>query len=147
MINKEDDIISDRIPQFLEHYESVLFDKVNNEIRLIPPMMYLIKAQMLAILAPTLLQHKLESREDVLVYNPQKVLRQLGDNQGVVRSVGDMSYSSALVAENKFVSKSRVEFLLRAHWLFCPRLGREGLFARRNPVLGEVHRTVGRVCD
>lgn len=73
MTNIEDGFNSDHIPQFLEHYEPVLFDKVNNEKGLIPRTMYPIRAQtLLAIVAPPLLQHKLESREDFLVYNPQK---------------------------------------------------------------------------
>lgn len=42
------------------------------------------KAQtLLVIVAPTLLPNKLESRETIIVYNPQQVLRQFSYDQGI----------------------------------------------------------------
>lgn len=48
----------------------------------------------LAIMDPTLLQCKLESREDVLIHTLQRILRQLMYDQWTIRSTCDMSYSA-----------------------------------------------------
>lgn len=68
-------------------------------------------------------------REDVLIYNPQRVLRQSGFDQGVVRSPG-MSYFSALVVENNFFGVGRKKFLAGSERLFCSRLLPKGVMSR-----------------
>lgn len=45
------------------------------------------------------------------MYNPQRVLRQLGYDRGTVRANGDVSHLNALVAENKFVGEGGMEIL------------------------------------
>lgn len=59
-------------------------------------------------MAPTLLPCKLESRGDVSIYNPQRLLRQLVYDQGVVRRTDNIPHSSALYAQNKFVDKGSI---------------------------------------
>lgn len=76
--------------------------------------------------APTLLPCKLEL-ERMSLYNPQRKLHQLGYDQRVVRSTGDMSYSRALVRKNKFLAYSSMQILAGKKRLFFPPLRHTGL--------------------
>lgn len=42
---------------------------------------------------------------------------------------GETSFLNALVAENRFVAKGRMEMLYGLERIFCPRLGREGIMS------------------
>lgn len=53
------------------------------------------------------------------MYNPLRVLRQLGYDQRSVQISGDVSYSNVLVAVNKFVAKGKMEILAWAERIFC----------------------------
>lgn len=84
-----------------------------------------------------MLPRKLESREDVSIYNCQRVLRKTGYNQGVVRSIGDMSYSNSLMVENKFAGEGRVGISRWAERLFCLELAVKGLYLQEEFYYGQ----------
>lgn len=70
----------------------------------------------------SLLSIKLESRENISVYIPHRVLRQFGFNQRTVQSIGDVSNSSVLVVEDMFVGTGRLQVVAGVKRLFCPGL-------------------------
>lgn len=53
-----------------------------------------------------------------MVDNPQRVLRQLGYDEGVVPTNDDISYNSALGIENRFVTEGRKEVLMALRGYF-----------------------------
>lgn len=81
---------------------------------------------MLTIVAPTLFPTKLEIKENILVYNHKRVLRQ-GNDQGAMMILGELTTSSVLVVEVRFVGKGRHQILTGIERLSCPRLTRAGV--------------------
>lgn len=73
---------------------------------------------LLAIVAPNFasLQTRIRGWS---VYNTQSVLCQLGCDLGTVWTSGHVSYSNALLVENKFVAGGRMEILAGAERIFC----------------------------
>lgn len=71
---------------------------------------------------------KTRVEEDVLVYNPQRVLRQLGYGQGRIQTSGDVSYFSYSDGK-KFEFRGRMEILVGAERIFSSGLGCEGLMS------------------
>lgn len=68
------------------------------EINLMPWEVFPLKAQtLLAIVGPTLLSTKVETRESAAVYNPQRVLRRLAYDQGAVMISEELATSSILI--------------------------------------------------
>lgn len=93
---------------------------IKEEDNLMPQEACQLKAQiMLEIVAHSLLLVKLESRENIFVHIAHRVLWQFGYEQRMVQSIGDMSCSSVLVVENKFVDIRRLQILAGAKKLFC----------------------------
>lgn len=76
---------------------------------------------LLAIVAPNLLPYKLESGENITVYNPQRVLQQFEYDEGPAPINGDMSCSSTLVADNMFVDMGQLQTLMGAERLYYSR--------------------------
>lgn len=74
------------------------------------------------IVAASLL--KLKSGEGVVLYNPHRIMRQLGYYQGVARIFGDLATFSVLVAEKKLVGEGALPDLSRGIRILCPELGR-----------------------
>lgn len=57
-----------------------------------------------------------------MVYNPQRLLRQMGYNHAVVLISRELATSSALVAEARFV-EGRYQILTGRERMFCQVLG------------------------
>lgn len=92
---------------------------MNEEVSLMPREACPLKAQtLLTNGAPTLLRYKLELGKNIAIYNPKRVLQQFGYYLGTVRIIGDMFYSSELVAENMFVGTGRLQLLAGVDRLF-----------------------------
>lgn len=62
----------------------------------------------MAILAPNLLPLKTELDKDVATYNPERVMRQLGYDQGAIRISTDTGTLDAFVGEARFIRVGRV---------------------------------------
>lgn len=100
-----------RIPYFkLEHIESCFYSGLGGvsshplktflDIMLMPMEAIPVKASFwLGIVAPTLLSSNCKSKEGVVSYNPQRVMRQLGYDQRSVMFPSEMAYSSVLNSE------------------------------------------------
>lgn len=79
------------------------FSRMRLEVTLVSRSLVPTKAQFfLGVIAPTLLPFILESKDGVTVYNPQRVMRQFDYEQSVVILTGELSTSSASVAEESF---------------------------------------------
>lgn len=92
-----------------------LFCEESEKINLPSRETYPPKAQtQLAIMAPSLLHNKMESMESIRDYNPQRVLRQLGYEQGTIGISGDATCSSALNTKNMSVGEGRHQILMEA---------------------------------
>lgn len=74
-------------------------------------------------MAPTLFLSILELEESLFIYNSQKVFWQLVYDQGTVWSTSDKSYSSELVAKNKFVSMGMLQMFSEVEGFLCMKLG------------------------
>lgn len=69
---------------------------------------------MAAIVTLGLLPFKLDTGEGVAVYSPQRVLRQMNYDQGVVSITGDSRSRSGRVADARFIGRGP-ETILEGH--------------------------------
>lgn len=100
---------------------------------------------LLAVVALSLLPSKLETKESVASYNPQRMLRQFNFDQGSVMIKGKVSFSSIQDSGSKFINEGRNKMLnTLALWVLFWDLGIDmvAIFVR---VLLDVARTVDRV--
>lgn len=101
-------------------HNAQLFDEDNREISLTPRETIPVKSQaLLEILAPTILPSKVDSEETITI---QGVLRQLRFDQGMVTITGELSISSALVVEARFIGQGVHQILASKQRFFSPRL-------------------------
>lgn len=92
-----------------------LFGELNKEINLLPRETCHPKAQtLLEIVGPNVLPCKLESRENIEVFNPQRVLIAVRYDQRIFRNTRDLDQASWW---------PRPCLLIGAERLFCPGLG------------------------
>lgn len=64
----------------------------------------------MATVAPNSLPSKSESEEDLTFYNPQRVLMELGHNQGAIRILRDTGTSDPLVVEARIIGVGKNQF-------------------------------------
>lgn len=103
-----------------------------------PQKAILVKAQtLLAMVPPTLFPTNLETGESVAVYNPQKVLRQLGYDHSVVMISGELATSSACLLKQSLLARALLG-LAGMDRLFCLGLARCEPDSLPSPLLAEV---------
>lgn len=79
---------------------------------------------LLTVVAPALFPLKLETKERVVSYNLQRIMRQFGFDQGSVMFASETALSSIHNSESKFIGEGRDQILSSVEMFFYRSRGR-----------------------